>query len=144
MSLLNIDQIEEMWKNDSKIDPDNLHEEALRIPQLHGKYYEIQNKFYQRKKIKESDYNNLCAEKTLYYLGKADPEIYKVKPLDHRVLKVDLPLYLNSDEELEKIKGQLDYCNYMMSYLSDILKMIHNRSFQIRDSIEWSKFIAGQ
>jgi hypothetical protein len=141
---MNINEIEAMWKIDSQIDPDNLHEEALRIPQLHGKYHEIQNKTYQLKKVKEAEYNSLYAEKTLYYTGKADPEIYTEKPFPHRILKADVPLYLNSDEELVKLKTRLEYLGFVMSYLTDILKMIHNRSFQIRDSIEWSKFIAGQ
>lgn len=141
---MNMNEIEVMWKEDSIIDPDNLHEEALRIPALHGKYYEIQNKIYAIKKIKEAEYNSILTEKTLYYSGKADPEVYNEKPFPHKVLKQDIPLYLNSDEELSKLKAKLDYCNYLIAYVTDILKMIHNRSFQIRDSIEWSKFIAGQ
>ncbi len=140
----NIEEIELMWKEDSKINPDNLHEEALKIPILHSKYHEIQNRIYSIKKVRESEYNSLFTEKTLYYSGKADPEVYKEKPFPHKVIKQDIPLYLNSDEELVKLKTKVDYCNYLLSYLSDILKMIHNRSFQIRDSIEWSKFIAGQ
>jgi hypothetical protein len=141
---MKIDDIEMMWKIDSQIDSDNLHEEALKIPQLHGKYHEMQNKIYILKKENEAKYNSLYAEKTLYYTGKADPEVYQEKPFPHRILKADIPLYLNSDEELVKLKNRVDYCNFIMSYLTDILKMIHNRSFQIRDSIEWSKFIAGQ
>jgi hypothetical protein len=141
---MKLNEIEAMWKEDSEMDPDNLHEEALRIPMLHSKYHEIQNRFYELKKEFEAKYNSLYAEKTLYYAGKADPKVYEEKPFPHKVLKNDIPLYLNSDEELVKIKTRVDYCSYVMAYLSDILKMIHNRSFQIRDSIEWSRFIAGQ
>lgn len=140
----NLEEIELMWKKDSQIDPDNLHEEALKIPQLHGKYYEMQNRVYRTKKQREAKYNSLLTEKTLYYSGKADPDVYKEKPFPHKVLKNDIPLYLNSDKELIESKSKVDYCIYVLNYLSDILKMIHNRSFQIRDSIEWSKFIAGQ
>lgn len=139
-----LEEIELMWKKDSQIDPDNLHEEALKIPQLHGKYYEIQNRVYGTKKKMEARYNQLLIEKTLYYSSKADPDVYKEKPFPHKVLKNDIPLYLNSDKELIESKSKVDYCSYVLNYLSDILKMIHNRSFQIRDSIEWSKFIAGQ
>lgn len=141
---MQLDDIQSMWKEDSQMDSDNLHEEAIKIPQLHGKYYEIQNKIYQLKKIKEAEYNFLYTEKTLYYTGKADPEVYDNKPFPHKILKADVHLYLNSDEDLIKAKSRFDYCTYMMNYVTDILKMIHNRSFQIRDSIEFSKFIAGQ
>lgn len=141
---MQLDDIQSMWKEDSQMDSDNLHEEAIKIPQLHGKYYEIQNKIYQLKKVKEAEYNFLYTEKTLYYTGKADPEVYDNKPFPHKILKADVHLYLNSDEDLIKAKSRFDYCTYMMNYVTDILKMIHNRSFQIRDSIEFSKFIAGQ
>ena len=36
---MNLEQIQEMWEKDSHIDPDNLHDESLKIPQLHSKYY---------------------------------------------------------------------------------------------------------
>ena len=38
---MNLEQIQEMWEKDSKIDPDNLHDESLKIPQLHSKYYTL-------------------------------------------------------------------------------------------------------
>lgn len=141
---MTLEELQNLWREDSKIDPDNLHEESLKIPLLHSKYHDIQNLFYQKKKNIEIEYNNLYTEKTLYYTGKADPDVYNKNPWPHKVLKNDVHLYLNYDEELVKLKTKLDYYGYLMSYLTDILKMIHNRSFQIRDSIEFSKFIAGQ
>ena len=40
---MNLEQIQEMWEKDSHIDPDNLHDESLKIPQLHSKYYTLYN-----------------------------------------------------------------------------------------------------
>ena len=40
---MNLDKIQEMWQKDSVIDPDNLHDESLKIPQLHSKYYTLYN-----------------------------------------------------------------------------------------------------
>ena len=37
--MMDLEKIQEMWQNDSTIDPDNLHDESLKIPQLHSKYY---------------------------------------------------------------------------------------------------------
>ena len=36
-------KIQAMWEKDSHIDPDNLHDESLKIPQLHSKYYTLYN-----------------------------------------------------------------------------------------------------
>ena len=35
---MDLDKIQEMWQKDAVIDPDNLHDESLKIPQLHSKY----------------------------------------------------------------------------------------------------------
>ena len=36
-----LDMIQKMWEEDSKIDIDNLHTESLKIPSLHAKYFEM-------------------------------------------------------------------------------------------------------
>ena len=52
---MNLEQIQEMWEKDSKIDPDNLHDESLKIPQLHSKYYTLYNTItLLREKARES------------------------------------------------------------------------------------------
>jgi hypothetical protein len=137
-------EIEQLWREDSVIDADNLHQEAIRIPQLHGKYHEILNRVFILKKQKELEYKNLYKEKWLYYSGKADEQVYKEKPFPHKIMKSDVGIYIDADEELNKLKYMLDYYGHTIKYLEDILKQIHNRSFQIRDSLEWHKFIAGQ
>ena len=40
---MDLDKIQSMWAEDAKIDPDNLHDESLKIPQLHSKYYTVYN-----------------------------------------------------------------------------------------------------
>ena len=40
---MDLDKIQEMWRKDAVIDPDNLHDESLKIPQLHSKYYTLYN-----------------------------------------------------------------------------------------------------
>ena len=41
--MIDLETLQGMWENDSKIDPDNLHTESLNIPVLHSKYYQIYN-----------------------------------------------------------------------------------------------------
>ena len=41
--MIDLDKLQEMWQKDSVIDPDNLHDESLKIPQLHSKYYTLYN-----------------------------------------------------------------------------------------------------
>ena len=41
--MINLDKIQSMWQEDCKIDIDNMHEESIKVPQLHSKYHEILN-----------------------------------------------------------------------------------------------------
>ena len=73
---MNLEQIQEMWQKDAVIDPDNLHDESLKIPQLHSKYYTIYNTItLLREKARES-YNRIRLERHNYYTGKAPAEKY--------------------------------------------------------------------
>ena len=41
---MNLDEIQSLWDEDSKLDADNLHTESTGIPALHAKYYRILNR----------------------------------------------------------------------------------------------------
>lgn len=140
---MNLDEIQLSWEEDSKIDEDNLHTESTRIPSLHAKYYKILNNILLLKKIEENKFKQLKKEKWQYYTGKADPEVYIDKPFDHKVLRQDVDKYMDADEDLIKVSSKIDYYQVMLSYLDSILKTINNRTYQIKNSIEWQQFIRG-
>jgi hypothetical protein len=140
---MNLDEIQLSWEEDSKIDPDNLHNESIKIPSLHSKYYNIYNNIVLLKKMEQNKYKILKKKKWLYYSGKADPEIYREKPFDHKVLKPDIDKYLDADEDIIHIVSKLDYYQTMLSFIDSILKTILNRTYQIKNAIEFMKFTAG-
>lgn len=140
---MNLDEIERLWEEDSIIDPDNLHLESIKIPTLHSKYFKIYNNLSLLRKKEENKFLELRQEKWLYYSGKSDPEVYKEKPFDHRVMKGDLEKYLSADEELIRSNTKIEYYDIMLKFLESILKNIENRSFAIKNSIEFMKFTAG-
>jgi hypothetical protein len=140
---MDIDEIQTLWKEDSIIDPDNLHHESLKIPFLHSKYYKIYNNILLLKKMEENKYKILRKDRWLYYSGKADPEVYKNNPFDHKVLKPDLDKYMDADPDLLKIVSKLEYYQSMLNYLDSILKTILNRTYQIKNAIEYMRFTAG-
>ena len=140
---MNLDEIQLSWEEDSKIDDDNLHSESTKIPSLHAKYYRILNNILLMKKLEENKFKQLKKTKWQYYTGKADPEVYIAQPFDHKVLRQDVDKYMDSDEDLIKIQNKIDYFQVMLNYLDSILKIINNRTYQIKNSIEWQKFIRG-
>lgn len=137
---MNIKEIEDMWEIDCHVDPDNLHLESLKIPSLHAKYYQIYNNVSQLKILEDLKLTELLTRKWLYYSGKASPDVYKEQPFDHRVMKSDLDKYIQADEEVINKKTKIEYYDLMLDYLESILKNVQNRTFMIKNSIEWMKF----
>ncbi len=140
---MDLDEIQSLWNEDSKLDADNLHTESTNIPALHAKYYRILNNLILLRKVEGNKLKVLKKEKWQYYTGKADPEVYIDKPFDHKVLRQDVDKYMDADEDLIKQHSKIDYYQVMITYLDSILKTISNRTYQIKNSIEWQKFIRG-
>ena len=141
---MNLDEIQEMWQRDSVIDPDNLHDESIKIPQLHSKYYTIYNTILLLKERARETYNRVKLERYNYYTGKADPEVYEQEPFPYKVRDKDaLQRHMDADEKLNKIDIKIRYYDVMLRFLEDIIKTISNRTYQIKNSIEWHRFQAG-
>ena len=83
---MNLEQIQEMWEKDSKIDPDNLHDESLKIPQLHSKYYTLYNTITLMREKARSQYSKVRLERYNYYTGKAPAEAYIEEPFPYCLL----------------------------------------------------------
>ena len=58
-------------------------------------------------------------------------------------MRQDVDKYMDADEDLIRLISKVDYYQVMISYLDSILKTINNRTFQIKNAVEWQKFIRG-
>lgn len=141
---LSIENIQNMWEQDSKIDIDNLHTESLNIPILHAKYFELYNTILLLKKKAEQQRKNIKHQKYEYFTGKADPDVYLENPFPKKIRdKETLQGYLDSDEKLAQASLKVEYYDTMLQYIESILKMIFNRTYQIKNSIEFIRFQSG-
>ena len=141
---IDLDTIQQMWEKDSKIDPDNLHTESLNIPILHAKYFDLYNNIILLKKKAEQQKKKIRHEKYEYFTGKADPEVYQENPFPKKIRdKETLQGYLDSDEKLSQITLKIEYYETLLNYIESILKVIQNRTYQIKNAIEFIKFQAG-
>ena len=139
-----LDTIQRMWEQDSKIDPDNLHTESLNIPILHAKYFEIYNNIVLLKKKAEQQKRNIRHERYEYYSGKADPHVYVESPFPKKIRdKETMQKYLDADEKLSQVCLKIDYYETMLNYIESILKVIQNRTYQIKNAIKFIRFTAG-
>ena len=141
---MNLEQIQEMWQKDSVIDPDNLHDESLKIPQLHSKYYTVYNTIsLLREKARES-YNRIRLERHNYYTGKAPAEVYVQDPFPYKVREKDsIQRHMEADEKLNVIDMKIKYYDVTLKFLEEIIRNISGRTYQIKNAIEWQKFQSG-
>jgi hypothetical protein len=141
---MNLEKIQEMWDKDSVIDPDNLHEESLRIPQLHSKYYTLYNTIILLREKAREQFSKVRLERYNYYTGKAEPEVYVENPFPYKIRdKETLQRYMDADERLNVVDLKIKYYDTMLKFLEEIIKCISNRTYQIKNAIEFLKFTAG-
>ena len=141
---MNLEKIQEMGERDATIDPDNLHNESLKIPQLHSKYYTVYNTIsLLREKARES-YNRIRLERHNYYTGKAPAEVYAEDPFPYKVREKDaIQRHMEADEKLNVIDMKIKYYDVTLKFLEEIIRNISGRTYQIKNAIEWQKFQSG-
>ena len=133
-----------MWQNDSVIDPDNLHDESLKIPQLHSKYYTVYNTIVLLREKALDQYKRIKLERYNYYTGKAPAEAYIEEPFPYKVREKDaIQRHLEADDKMNKVDMKIKYYDIMLKFLEEVIRAVSNRTYQIKNAIEWNKFQAG-
>ena len=141
---MNLEAIQEMWEKDSHIDPDNLHDESLKIPQLHSKYYTLYNTITLMREKARTQYSKVRLERYNYYTGKAPAEAYVEEPFPYKVREKDaIQRHLDADDRMNKVDMKIKYYDIMLKFLEEIIRAVSNRTYQIKNAIEWNKFQAG-
>lgn len=135
----------EEWEKDARIS-DDLTLESLRIPQLHSKWM----KFLMREKselvIINRAYSKMKRMRWEYYNGTIDHEVLKQmdwEPFLQKILKPDLPMWLDSDNILGEIKDGRTTKEHTISLIEQVIKNIVERQWTIKNAIEWRKFELG-
>jgi len=143
---MKLDDIMNMWEQDSKIDQTELGEESLKIPLLHHKYYKILIEEGLLIKKLELDYKSLYKLKFEYYMGTLDKETLNERgwtPNSLKILKADISVYTEADQELQSIQARIDILKTKILFIESIIKTITNRGFLIKNSIDWERFKVG-
>ena len=140
---MTLEELQQSVNKDFKLDDTELDRESVNIPLLHNKYLIHFNKFNLLLKKADQEHKTLTKEKWEYYTGKADPSVYQQKPFDIKVLKADVHIYMDSDPELQKADQKVAYLDQIIKYLEQVLRGVNNRTFLIKNAIEWKKFTSG-
>jgi len=140
---MDLEKLQEEATRDLQIDDTELDMESVRTPIIHNKYLKYLSKFSLLLKKAEDDYDILAKDKWEYYTGKAPEEVYREKPFEIKILKQDVDKYIKSDAELIKLSQKITYLRTVINYIEGIIRNINNRTFNIKNAIEWKKFTQG-
>ena len=147
--MIDLQQILEMWKEDSVIERNNLDETSRTTPALHAKYLELLAQAKLAKKRAEFQQKTLPKQKWLYYNGKMTQEEIEQNgwvpdPFDGlKVLKGEMEHYYDSDPEIQKSEEKIVYWKTIIETLTDIIDNIKWRHQTIGNMIRWRQFESG-
>jgi hypothetical protein len=144
---MNIEEIQTMWEQDSIIDDNHLGEASTETAKVHSKYIKLMVGVKLKLTKARGDYNILRKNKFRYYRGELSREeladlgwqqYQLIKPL-----KNEMDEFLQGDQDLITLNTRIEYLETMGYLLEGILGQIKARDWQLKNSIEWKKFLAG-
>ena len=144
---MNLEELQNMWGEDCIIDDNHLDRESVNTAKLHSKY--LNNLISYKLKLAKmrADYNTLRQAKFRYYRGELSKEELQllgwtqwqgIKPL-----KNEMEEFLGGDGDLNTMEVKQQYIQGVVDFLESVMNQIKARDWQIRNAIEWKKFISG-
>ena len=140
---MKLDELQAIAEKDLKMDDLELADESLRNASLHQKYLNFLNHYKGLLIQQKAKHKYLYWQKWEYFSGKSDPQVYRDNPFDHKVLKTDLNIYIEADEEYRKSQALLEYYEMGVDTCERILKNVSDRQWNIKNAIAWRKFMDG-
>jgi hypothetical protein len=65
------------------------------------------------------------------------------QPNGLKILKQDLAVYTDADQDLQRIQAKIDIQKQKISFLESAIKTISNRGYLIKNAIDWERFKVG-
>ena len=144
---MKLNEIQDMWKEDSKIDETDLGRESIRTPLLHSKYLNLLSNAKLAVRRAESEYLQLRRVKWRYYRGELTEKELQALQWDQwqgvKPIKNEMDEFLQTDEDLIKSQDKVEYLKTVAFQLESILKSLGSRTWDIKGGIEWTKFTNG-
>ena len=140
---MNLESIQEMWAKDCVIDDVMLDNASMKIPQLHAKYITLHNEYSLLLKKAKQELNRTSHLRTLYYSGRGTPDMYEDTPFDYKLIRSEVPSWVAVDESVNKVEMKVALYETTLNSLSEILKQVHQMSYNVKNMIEWRRFVGG-
>jgi len=150
---MDLSKIQDLWEKDSALDiSDNINsvsQASADTPKLHAKYFKILSEERLEARRLELKMKERSALLWKFYAGmpmdEDELDFLRLDPInkEKRVLKDQIRYYIDADKPMLKLQTMLEYQNEKVSFLEEIIKQLNNRSFQLKNVIEWKRLIIG-
>ena len=140
---MTLDELKIMVAEDLRVNDERLDTESLKNQELYTKYLDHKSRFELLLYKAKGDYKILFKDKWEYYGGKSDAKVYATKPFDLKVLKTDLSIYIESDEDIIQIEHKIVYLETVVKYIDGVLKSIQSRGWDIKNAIAFRQWEHG-
>tara|TARA_B110000037_G_scaffold88534_1_gene104900 strand:- start:138 stop:581 length:444 start_codon:yes stop_codon:yes gene_type:complete len=145
--MIKLADLQDMWVNDCKIDDLNLGKESTKTPELHAKYLNHLSTARLQLRKANTSLIKLKRIKSQYFRGELSKEELNVlgwdQYLGNKPLKSEIYEYLEADDDIIQQADKLEYIQTTVDYLDRVLRAIQSRGWDIKNSIEWTKFTNG-
>ena len=143
---MNLEDLKNNITKDSQIDNTELGKEAIKTPQLHGKYL---NLLVDIKLMLGKQQNDLAIMKLRMwkiYTGKASQEELEAwgeEASDLTLLKTDVERFIEADKKIIDLKAKVLLNETKVKMVEEFIKALNNRNFLIKSAIDWYKMSQG-
>ena len=145
--MITLKELQDMWAVDCKIDELSLGKESTRTPELHSKYLNHMSDVRLHLRRSQSALLKLKKIKTQYYRGELSKEDLDRLGWDQylgpKPLKQDMNDMLDADDDIIEQTNKVEYISTVADFLERVMRNLHSRTWDIKNSIEWTKFTNG-
>ena len=138
-----LNEIQDEWSIDCKVNELNLGQESTRIPELHSKYLNQLTTFKLQLRKSQSDLLSLRRVKWKYFRGELDQkELNNLgwdQYLGNAPLNNQMNEYLDTDADVIRLTDKVEYintcltqCDYIMKSINSLLTELYDNSYQER------------
>ncbi len=140
---LTLEQLQDEVEKDLELRTDRCDQDSANTPKIHNKYHRQYRLVKEEYNLAEIRFKALWREKWLYYSGKKPREFYDEHPLQLKIMKSDVKMFIESDEDIMQATVVLRKLENKLGFLRRVIEEINRRSFHIKNVVETLKFING-
>jgi len=140
---MTLDEINAEWAADAPINREQLDIDSLDIPKLHSKYVKMLSKERLVFKALDEKKKQFIQKLTDYFGGSLDGKEIGRPAWQLNETKSAIEKRVENDAELSKMKIQIYQAEEKVQVLIEIIKNINQRNFQIKNAIDFMRFMNG-